>query len=60
MLPLPTAVFLYGMESGQEINIDLERGKTLIVRAERGGVIREILARSGLQVDTKDLLIVLE
>jgi pyruvate carboxylase len=29
---LPTAVFFYGMESGQEINIDLERGKTLIVR----------------------------
>ncbi len=29
---LPTAVFFYGMQSGQEINIDLERGKTLIVR----------------------------
>ena len=29
---LPTAVFFYGMESGQEINIDIERGKTLIVR----------------------------
>ena len=29
---LPTAVFFYGMEAGQEINIDLERGKTLIVR----------------------------
>jgi pyruvate carboxylase len=29
---LPTAVFFYGMHSGQEINIDLERGKTLIVR----------------------------
>ena len=29
---LPTAVFFYGMDSGQEINIDLERGKTLIVR----------------------------
>ncbi|MEA3134252.1 MAG: pyruvate carboxylase, partial [Gammaproteobacteria bacterium] len=29
---LPTAVFLYGMQSGQEINIDLERGKTLIVK----------------------------
>jgi pyruvate carboxylase len=28
---LPTAVFFYGMEPGQEINIDLERGKTLIV-----------------------------
>ncbi len=29
---LPTCVFFYGMEPGQEINIDLERGKTLIVR----------------------------
>jgi len=28
---LPTAVFFYGMEPGQEINVDLERGKTLIV-----------------------------
>jgi pyruvate carboxylase len=146
---LPTAVFFYGMDSGQEINIDLERGKTLIVRyvttsdphedgtrtvffelngqprpirvadrsqvakrpprrkaetgnaghvgapmpgtiatvpvhvaqvlkkgevlltleamkmettvrAERDGVIKEILARPGLQVDTKDLLIVFD
>jgi pyruvate carboxylase len=146
---LPTAVFFYGMESEQEINIDLERGKTLIVRyvtksdphedgtrtvffelngqprpirvadrsqvaqrpprrkieagnpahvgapmpgtiatvpvhvgqkldrgevvltleamkmettlrAERDGVIKEILARPGLQVDTKDLLVVFE
>jgi pyruvate carboxylase len=146
---LPTAVFFYGMQPGQEINIDLERGKTLIVRyvttsdphedgtrtvffelngqprpirvadrsqvakrpprrkveagnaahlgapmpgtiatvpvhvgqrlskgevvltleamkmettlrAERDGVIKEILARPGLQVDTKDLLIVFE
>jgi pyruvate carboxylase len=29
---LPTAVFFYGMQPGQEINIDLERGKTLIVK----------------------------
>jgi pyruvate carboxylase len=29
---LPTTVFFYGMESGQEISVDLERGKTLIVR----------------------------
>jgi pyruvate carboxylase len=28
---LPTAVFFYGMEPGQEISISLERGKTLIV-----------------------------
>ena len=30
------------------------------VRAERDGEIREILARPGLQVDAKDLLIVFE
>jgi pyruvate carboxylase len=29
---LPTTVFFYGMQAGQEINIDIERGKTLIVR----------------------------
>jgi pyruvate carboxylase len=28
---LPTSVFFYGMEPGQEISVDLERGKTLIV-----------------------------
>jgi pyruvate carboxylase len=29
---LPTPVFFYGMQPGDEISIDLERGKTLIVR----------------------------
>ena len=29
---LPTPVFFYGMEPGQEIAVDIERGKTLIVR----------------------------
>jgi len=29
---LPTHTFFYGMESGEEITIDIERGKTLIVR----------------------------
>ncbi len=29
---LPTSVFFYGMESGDEISIDLERGKRLFVR----------------------------
>jgi pyruvate carboxylase len=146
---LPTAVFFYGMQPGQEINIDLERGKTLIVkyvttsdvhedgtrtvffelngqprpirvvdrsqvakrpprrkadagnanhvgapmpgtiatvavhagqslgrggvlltleamkmettvRAERDGVVKEILAKTGMQVDAKDLLLVFE
>jgi len=28
---VPTPVFFYGMEPGQEINLELERGKTLIV-----------------------------
>jgi pyruvate carboxylase len=32
MSTLPTSVFFYGMQAGQEINVDLERGKTLIVR----------------------------
>jgi pyruvate carboxylase len=29
---LPTSVFFYGMEPGEEISIDLERGKRLFVR----------------------------
>jgi pyruvate carboxylase len=29
---LPTSVFFYGMQPGQEISVDLQRGKTLIVR----------------------------
>ncbi|HMD59267.1 MAG TPA: pyruvate carboxylase, partial [Steroidobacteraceae bacterium] len=29
---VPTPVFFYGMEPGQEISIEIERGKTLIVR----------------------------
>ncbi len=29
---LPTPVFFYGMEPGEEITVDIERGKTLIVR----------------------------
>ncbi|HYK24889.1 MAG TPA: biotin/lipoyl-containing protein, partial [Steroidobacteraceae bacterium] len=29
---LPTSVFFYGLEAGEEVSIDLERGKTLIVR----------------------------
>jgi pyruvate carboxylase len=29
---LPTPIFFYGMEPGQEISMDLEKGKTLIVR----------------------------
>ncbi|TQV73331.1 pyruvate carboxylase [Denitrobaculum tricleocarpae] len=29
---LPTPAFFYGLEHGQEINVDIERGKTLIIR----------------------------
>jgi pyruvate carboxylase len=29
---LPTATFFYGMEPGEELSVDLERGKTLIIR----------------------------
>ena len=29
---LPTPVFMYGMEPGEEVSIDIERGKTLIVK----------------------------
>ncbi len=29
---LPTHVFFYGMEPGEEISVDIERGKTLILR----------------------------
>lgn len=29
---LPTTVFFYGMEPGEEISVDIERGKTLIIK----------------------------
>jgi pyruvate carboxylase len=29
---LPTAVFFFGMETGEEVSIDIERGKTLIIK----------------------------
>ncbi|MEE4118736.1 MAG: biotin/lipoyl-containing protein, partial [Paracoccaceae bacterium] len=29
---LPTPIFFYGMEPGQEITVDLEAGKTLVIR----------------------------
>jgi pyruvate carboxylase len=44
-----------------EVLLTLEAMKMeTTVRAERDGVIKEILARPGQQVDTKDLLIVFE
>ena len=29
---LPTPVFFYGMEPGEEISVEIERGKTLIIK----------------------------
>ena len=44
-----------------EVVLTLEAMKMeTTVRAERDGTIKEILARPGQQVDTKDLLIVFE
>jgi pyruvate carboxylase len=34
---LPTPVFFYGMEPGDEVTVDIERGKTLIVRYVTSG-----------------------
>lgn len=34
---LPTPVFFYGMEPGEEVTVDIERGKTLIVRYVTSG-----------------------
>ncbi len=34
---LPTPVYFYGMEPGQEVAVDLEAGKTLIVRCQAVG-----------------------
>ncbi len=38
---LPSAVFFYGMEPGQEVSMELERGKTLIVRYVAASEIHE-------------------
>ncbi len=34
---LPTPIYFYGLEVGQEIMVDLERGKTLVVRCQAIG-----------------------
>jgi pyruvate carboxylase len=34
---LPTPVFFYGMEPGEEISVDIEKGKTLIVKFQTVG-----------------------
>jgi pyruvate carboxylase len=38
---IPTPSFLYGLQSGQEIAVEIERGKTLIVRYLTTGEVRE-------------------
>ena len=43
---LPTAVFFYGMEPGQEISVEIEAGKTLIIRYLNTGEADEDGART--------------
>ena len=38
---IPTTSFFYGLQSGQEIAVEIERGKTLIVRYLTTGEVRE-------------------
>ncbi len=38
---LPTPVYFYGMEPGEEINVELERGKTLVVRLMTIGEVED-------------------
>ena len=38
---LPTPVFFYGMEKGEEIGIDIEEGKTLILKFLTVGDVHE-------------------
>jgi pyruvate carboxylase len=38
---IPTPPFFYGLQSGQEIAVEIERGKTLIVRYLTTGEVRE-------------------
>ncbi|HSD74834.1 MAG TPA: biotin/lipoyl-containing protein, partial [Steroidobacteraceae bacterium] len=43
---LPSSVFFYGLEAGQEVSVDLERGKTLIVRFVAVSEVHEDGART--------------
>ncbi len=64
--PMPGTIGTVSVRGGQH----LARGDVLLtleamkmettVRAEQDGVVKEILATPGLQVDAKDLLVVLE
>ncbi len=64
--PMPGTIATVPVHAGQK----LAKGEALLtleamkmettVRAERDGVIKQILVKPGLQVDTKDLLVVFE
>ncbi len=64
--PMPGTVSTVSVRAGQPVS----RGDVLVtieamkmetsVRAERGGVVREVVARPGEQIDAKDLLVVVE
>ena len=64
--PMPGLVVTVSVTPGQEV----QRGDSLLsieamkmetaVRAERDGVVKEILTPPGTQVDAKDLLLVME
>ncbi len=64
--PMPGAIVTVPVHVGQtvskgEVVLTLEAMKMeTTLRAEHDGVIKEILARPGQQVDTKDLLVVFE
>jgi pyruvate carboxylase len=64
--PMPGTIATVPVHVGQHLNkgevvLTLEAMKMeTTLRAEHDGVIKEILARPGLQVDTKDLLVVFE
>jgi pyruvate carboxylase len=65
---LPTPVFFYGLDVGDEVSIDIEAGKTLIVKLNAVGRVREDGTRNiyfelngeGRQVSIKDLSAVTE
>ncbi len=50
---LPTRVYFYGMEPGQEINVEIERGKTSVItltaigRTEEDGSVRVFFELNG-------------
>ncbi len=73
---LPTPTFFYGMEPGQEITVEIERGKTLVVRlltlgeADEGndahvaapmpGLVVAIAVKPGQDIKAGDVIATLE